>query len=370
LYSTKERSTSPSVYAPYLTWAYAITSRYGITQAAGIKTVIYTNLVMPESPSWEYSSIATTYSAVRARNCSGTITKTYGGKGYLQDPRKSGASTYASAVLLYYVKNVLASNPGYSHPYNLVFVDNAGPLYGASPMPCNYSPSTWGSALDSSLAPSGQPLILNSLSASVSSVPTMVQRLKGSNIVGGEYEHCFNDNQWTAEEQAQILTIAQEKSQGKAPGAGFWCYLDGTKADATTVLPLRMFAYASFLLTYDVRYSVFQESFSTPSTFAVYPETGFVPMGPASIPTSISNLQKSGGVYVQRYSSCYYRGTLKGQCEIAVNPNGYKASVPNPAGLKHRMVISGYGILDGGTVSFTGTAQSSLAPNTAEILVP
>jgi hypothetical protein len=370
LYSSTEKTTSPATYAPYLTWAYAATGRYGVTQSAGIKTVIYTNLVMPESPSWEYSSISNSYSTVRARNCSGSVITTYGGKGYLQDPRTSSAGSYASSVIKYYVNSVLSANSGYSHPYNLVFVDNAGPLYGASSTPCNYTASTWGSYLDSSLAASGQPVILNTLSTSISNVSTYVQRLKGSNIVGGEYEHCYSDNQWTPEEQAQIQAIALVKSQGKAPGAGFWCYLNGTNASAASSTTLRMFAYASFLLTYDPNYSVFQESFTTPSTFKVMPETGFVPLSPMTTASSITSLLSSSGVYVRRYSSCYYRGVLKGQCEIAVNPTTLTRSVPNPAGLKHRMVISGYGVLDGGTVSFTGTAATSLAPKTAEILLP
>jgi hypothetical protein len=166
---------------------------------------------------------------------------------------------------------------------------------------------------------------------------------------------------------SQLQTIALLKSLGKAPGPGWWCYLDNTTASASTVIPYRTFAYASFLLTYDPNYSLFQESFSTPSTFKVMPETGFVPLNPVKHPTQISDLQISSGAYVQQYSQCYYRGTLVGSCEIAVNPGTSTASIPNS--YPHSMVISGSGVLDGGTVTFGGGPITSLAPNTAAILI-
>jgi hypothetical protein len=275
-------------------------------------------------------------------------------------------------VINYYVNKAIASNPGYSHPYNLIFVDNSGEPYGATPMPCDFTDSGYGSALDADLAPSGQPVLLNTLSTSSSLISTYVQRLKGSNVQGGEYEHCFDDRQWAPEENAQLQAIALVKSEGKAPGPGFWCYVDGSQGSMTgsLAIPSRMYYYASFLLTYDPNYSVYQVAFSTPSTFKVFPETGFVPMNPASTPASISSLMTSTGAYVQRYSACYYRASLIGQCEIAVNPGSTTVSVPNPAGLAHSAVLSGGGVLDGGTMTFGGGHVTSLAPASAAILVP
>jgi hypothetical protein len=252
-----------------------------------------------------------------------------------------------------------------------MFVDNNGPLYGASTTPCNYSASTWGQAFDNAISTIGQQFVSNSLATTDTAMQTYVNRLAAPNIIGGMFEECFNDGMWTAEEDSQLETVALLKSEGKAPGPGWWCYLDNTSADGTTVLPQRLFAYASFLLTYDPNYSLFQESYSTsPSTFSVFPETGFVPLNPASTPSSVAGLKSSSGAYVQSYSACYYRGGLIGACEIAVNPGSTTVSVPNPAGLSHSMVLSGDGVLDGGSVSFNGAAVSSLGPQTAAILVP
>ncbi len=369
LWSSQESSTNPAVYAPYLTWAYPLYTKFGVTQASGIKTVLYVNPLMPQT-NYEYSDITGSYSSVRASTCGGSTITTYNGKGYLADPRTANAASYMSDVIHHYTSLVGTENAAYAHPWDLVFVDNAGPLYGASATPCGYDPSTWGSALDASLASSGEPVILNSLSTSVSAVPTYVGYLKGSNVSGGMYEECFANGLWTSEEEAQLQTIALLKSERKPPGAGFWCYLDNTSADAATMTTQRLYAYASFLLTYDPDYSVFQESYATPSTFKVMPESGFVPLQPVTQPVHIADLQTISGAYVQQYNACYYRGMPVGSCEIAVNPGTSTVSIPNPRGFQHSAVLSGEGVLDGGTMSFTGAAPGLLTPGTAAILVP
>lgn len=371
LWSSTETSTSPSVYAPYLNWAYTLNSRAGMTRSAGIKTVLYTSPMMPNSNTYEYNELNGTYAAVKARTCSGTIVKTYSGTGLLADPTRSGTSSYFQNIVNHVTSAVSAANPGYSHPWDLIFIDNDGPLYGASATPCNYSATTWGTAQDSQLATTGQKFILNSLSVADSNVPTYVSRLKGSAIAGGEFEECFMTSLWASEEDAQLQTIALLKSEGKPGGAGFWCYADNTKAAAYTATAQRMYIYASFLLTYDPNYSVFQESFSTPSTFKVMPETGFVPMSPVSVPSAVTGLATSTGAYLQRYNSCYYRGSLIGRCEIIVNPSTTSyVSVPNPWALHHSMVLSGNGVLDGGSVSFSGAVPSRMGPKSGLILTP
>jgi len=250
-------------------------------------------------------------------------------------------------------------------------VDNNGSLYGASATPCNYDPGSWGQAFDTAIATVPQSFVTNSLAANDTQTQTYVNRLSAPNVIGGVFEECYNDGMWTAEEDSQLETVALLKSEGKARGPGWWCYLDNTNADGASVIPQRLFAYASFLLTYDPDYSLFQESYTTtPSTFQIFPETGFVPLNPASVPSRVSELQTNTGAYVQSYNACYYHGYLLGYCEIVVNPTSSTVSVPNAKGLAHRMVLSGDGVLDGGSASFTGTAPSSLAPQSAAILVP
>lgn len=370
LYTSTETNTSPSTYAPYLSWAYTLYSKMQITKNAGIHTVLYTSPVMPNSNTYERNELATTYTSARALTCGGSVVTTYNGTGLLSDPTKSSAGSYYQNVMNHYM-SMARSATKTTQPWDLIFVDNDGPLYGASTTPCNYNPTTWGRSQDSVLAATGQKYILNSLSVADSNVSTYVDRLKGSAVAGGEFEECFMTSLWASEEDAQLQTIAALKSEGKPAGAGFWCYADNTSASASTVIPLRKYIYASFLLTYDPNYSVFQESFATPSTFKVMPETGFVPMNPVTTPSGVTGLLTSTGAYLREFNNCYYRGSSLGRCEIIVNPSTTSSvAVPNPWGLHHSMVITGAGVLDGGTVSFGGSVPSTMGPKSGLILTP
>ncbi|HLI95338.1 MAG TPA: hypothetical protein VKT72_04525 [Candidatus Baltobacteraceae bacterium] len=372
LTSSTEMRTSPAVYAPYLSWAYPIYSRSGLTRAYGIKTVLYTSPIMPDRSTYEYDTLEGSYPSGRATTCSGGLVTTYNGAGLLSDPTKSTTTAYFGNVVNHTISMVEESNPGYSHPWDLIYIDNDGPLYGASSTPCNYNPITWGSAQDAALAVTGQKFILNSLSVADDNVPTFVQRLGGSAIEGGEFEECFMTALWSSEEDAQLQAVALLKREGKAGGAGFWCYADNTSALGASSIGERMYIYASFLLTYDPNYSVFEESFTTsPSTFKVFPETGFVPLSPVITPTASSSLETSTGAYLREYNSCYYRGSYVGKCEVIVNPSTTSyVSVPNPWGLHHAMSLSGGGVLDGGYASFAGAAPTSMAPKSGLILTP
>lgn len=368
LWSPTKRATDPSTYAPYITWAYPLYSEGSAVRAAGIKTIWYVNPVMPQRGGYEYSLLTGRYAGVQAKDCNGNTVITYNGRGLLADPRSAQAAAYYDDVIDWYIRNKIRGGP---HNWDAFFIDNNGPLYGASPTPCNYDPVSWGRAFDRAIAHIDEPVVTNSLAARDEDMPKFVDRLSGSNIIGGMFEECFTSSLWTAEEDSQIQTIALLRRQHKPAGPGWWCYANNTTTPGVQAIAQRLFIYASFLLTYDPSYSLFQESFSSPpSTFSVFPETGFVPLGPATAPSNIGDLQSSGGAYVQSYRWCYYRKKLVGACEIAVNPLGGTVSVPNPQHFAHSMELSGGGVLDGGTVQFNGPAVTTLGPKNAAVLVP
>lgn len=369
LWSKTEITTDPQIYAPYLTWAYPTYSRFGAVRSAGIKTVLYVNPLMPHTHTdYDYIRLSRDYPQAQARDCQGNPVSAYQGTGLLLDVRNAQARAAVNAVVGDYVTRVTrdGESPG---AISAVFVDNANSFYGVSPMPCGFNQAAWTAAMDAALSEIRYPVIVNSLSVHPNQVPAKIAGVRGRSVTGAMYEECFNDRQWIAEEKAQIETVAELRRLHKPPGAGFWCYLNGTTADAAAAVPQRLFAYASFLLTYDPAYSVFQESFSTPSTFKVMPETQFVPLAPVVAPASVEQLQSSGGAYVREYRYCYYRGAPVGACEIAVNPGGGSVPVPNAGSYRHSMVIAGEGVLDGGSVRFDGGVPSQLDAQSAAILV-
>lgn len=366
LWTPTERQTDPRIYAPFLTWAYPLYSEAAQVRAAGIKTIFYVNPVMPQKGEYEYNQLTEQYAGVRAKDCSGNDVITYQGRGLLADPRSPQAASFYANVIDWYINSKIRAG---GRNWDAFFVDNNGALYGANPLPCNYDAKAWGRAFDRAIARVNEPIVTNSLSASEDKVPAYVDRLSAKNIIGGMFEECFTSRLWSPEETSQMQTIELFKREHKAPGPGWWCYANNTSAQGSQSIPQRMFAYASFLLTYDPQYSLFQESFkSDPSTFKVFPETGFVPLGPATKPQSIADLQAPGGAYVQSYAWCYYRKKPLGSCEIVVNPGHGTVEVPDE-GYRHSAVLRGGGVLDGGSMSFDGPRLDDLAPGTAAILI-
>ena len=205
---------------------------------------------------------------------------------------------------------------------------------------------------------------------------SLVPLLNVPNVMGGMYEDCYGFNgsegmgtgdhtgglyqHWTVTENTELAALATGKI--------FWCY-GNMRGAGSSEIPLRLYAYANFLLTYGPN-ALYQTSQSTPSGLRIYPESGIVPRNPlVPAPADVASLKTSTGVYGREYADCYYRGTRIGACAVITNPdNG--SSHNNPyGGYAHAVVLSGAGVLDGGTASFNGSVPSSLAPLTAAILV-
>lgn len=370
LVTRQQAAADPQEFAPYVTWAYPLTSNFSKTQRAGIKTVLYVNPLMPE-PGNRFEFKRSQELAVNARDCNGNPVRTYAGTSYLLDVREPGAAQFVRETVDSYIDRIASYAPSGPAPVDLIFVDNANSFYGVSAMPCTFNAAAWTDALDAALAGTKYPLVLNTLSTSAARVPEKVRAIAGRNVVGLMYEHCFLDRQWSAEEIAQIDTIALLRKLHKAPGPGFWCYVNGelSRNEASTVTTQRLFQYASFLLTYDPAYSVYQTAYqSPPSTFAVLPETQFVPMDPQIPVADLDDLRTSGGAYVQKFQYCYYRHKLVGACMVAVNPGTSPVDVP-VTGYTRSMVLSGNGVLDGGEVRFTAKPTPTLQPQTGAILL-
>ncbi len=197
LLTATEETSSPSRYAPYLTYAYTSMNRLGVTQASGIKTVIYSSAFQPNGSLYELGALRTSYSGAEAKTCSGSTIVSYGGSGLLTDPEKGAFPSYFANVVSHYAATARAANPGYAQPWNYIFMDNDGPLYHVSGTPCDYNLSSWTSHEDAAMAASGQHFVLNGLSVAPSDVPTFVNRLAPSYVSGGQFELCYVTSLWS-----------------------------------------------------------------------------------------------------------------------------------------------------------------------------
>jgi hypothetical protein len=148
--------------------------------------------------------------------------------------------------------------------------------------------------------------------------------------------------------------------------------MERNTADGSQNTASRIYAYASFLLTYNPSLDVMWEDFATTSGLHVFPEEQLVALDPVvATPTSVASLELSGGAYGRQFSECFIAGNFVGPCAVAVNPNN-GTSVPFPfPQFTHTLTLTGYGMLDGGTLSTQGAAPPEyLSGSQAEIVFP
>lgn len=357
-----------SSMTPYVTWSMTDESHAAMLRAAGIKTQIYVNFwrnYSSDNPSVGYTDLKPggAHAAAEALNCSGTpvYDSNYGG-GYEADPRSSAAFGHAQTVVNY-VTGEYGSN------YDAIFSDDTGAVNGVT-LPCNYSESTYDQAVNTVHGALGVPMWINALGAAPNPA-NAVDLAQPSNVIGAMCESCYADDPsggdtiqtgtaWQNVENAEIGMVAQHRV--------FWDYARAA-GPAASETALRTYAYASFLLSYDPSYAMISEALSTASGFRVMPETLLVPLGPLATESSVAGYQAPGGAYFREFSACYYGGAFVSRCAVAVNPSASTEPVPSTS-YAHSMVLTGAGVLDGGTASFSGQAPSQLAPGSAVVLFP
>ncbi|MDQ6824198.1 MAG: hypothetical protein M3007_01895 [Candidatus Eremiobacteraeota bacterium] len=181
-------------------------------------------------------------------------------------------------------------------------------------------------------------------------------------IVQSMHSYGYSTDDWGQRENDELYLAAQGKQ--------FWC-LVGATGTASSETALRIYAYASLMLTYSLTstgYWTYWKT-ATPGQVEVYPETGLVPTNPvAGTPSSIISL-RAGNVYAREYKDCFYRGKDKGPCTFVVNPTTSTQNWPALSrAYAHTMTLSGGGVLEGGIASFTGPAPpATLASGSAVI---
>ncbi len=348
-YGTKRVSAAQA--APYLNWAQTTPQDSGPIHAAGIKTNFYTN---PNRTKVGDPLRNLVNSTAYAKTCS-NLNTTYVYKTTTQNIMAIGSTSLKSGYNSY----VNSRLSGYH--IDAVFEDNkyALSVYGESirpGMPCAYSDTTWVTQAKELTQAIKYPTIFNGLSGTNGhDVSKGVQLMTSPSIIGGTWEGCYatyttipeiTDWRWQATENTEIQVQAKDKL--------FFC-LERNGLAASSAYAARLYTLGSFLLAYNPSYAVLWEEFATPDGLPIMPESQFVPLDPVRAqPTAISQLKSSYGPYYRQYNRCYYKGALVGACAIVVN--GDLASERFPlSGYTHTMLLRGNGVLDGGTVSFTGT---------------
>jgi hypothetical protein len=358
-----KNNVSPSQAAPYLDWAEVQGADANAFSAAGMKTVLYTdpNRTYPGQPMY------TTDESTFAHDCAGNRITIRGRAGptYQMDP--------SSAHLLQLWTSWVdwALNGGVH--YDVIFDDSADSVHNGSALPCGFDQTSW--TLASNLMNAGlrKNIIFNGLGtlADGTSKPPPSIGLNPS-VIGGMLEGCYGNISSSDPLPKKVVWQNYENSELTMSTLHKTFVCRGMKSTpAETALALRMYMYASFLLTYDPSSSIISEKFSTPSNLEIEPESGLVALNPLiTAPADISGLSTAPFTYGRQYASCYLNGQAIGSCAAIVNADGPKHEhpFPWPGVYSHTLVLNGAGVLDGGTASVNGPAPgANIAGTTAEI---
>lgn len=357
-----------SAYSSTLNWA----ETYQGTRVAavGIKTILYTNPNRTQQGDPLFNSTEATF----AHACSNSRIVEPGKTPplYLMNPIASTKNNLPTLYKSYVASQIAGNATNPPQHYDAVFDDEAFDWIDLSAMPCNYVPSTWASGYINEMKVVGHPVFYNGLGnfgANVSISPS-IQLNPGA--IGGMGEGCYAAQwnprlaygaYWTAFENTEIAMAQQNKI--------FICYANDVTAPSNAIAS-RLFAYASFLLTYNLSTSMIWEYYGGTTVYSVQPESQLVAMSPAvATPSNVSSLKTATGAYGRRYNACYIAGKSVGACAVVVNPDNKAAHAFPYTGYHHTLLLAGGGILDGGTISTSGPAPpSSLATTSAVIAFP
>lgn len=158
------------------------------------------------------------------------------------------------------------------------------------------------------------------------------------NVAGANHEGCFNSaayggrvsnakGAWADEADGLLADLPFRKYS--------LCMMNGPPAAGN-----RLYALASWWLTYDPRYSVAAPISPAPDGNAVFPEYAIVPSVPkeSAAGGSIRALYRDG-VYVREFERCYQDAQPIGGCAAIVNPGTSRQSIPALSGRYTRMLI-------------------------------
>ena len=186
------------------------------------------------------------------------------------------------------------------------------------------------------------------------------------NVLGVNFEGCFSNGDlglmsvrggaWSRMERA---LLADERFRKYVV-----CMMSGPFDPAQ-----RIYALASWWLTYDARWSVAAPVTRAADGYAVYPEYDLVPMDPdRSAHTTVAQFE-TGGVYVRTFARCYDRGVPIGACAAVVNPGLVPHALPRSMrAFAHALSLENRSVYTGGTVAWQPRSSNTIGPISGEIL--
>jgi hypothetical protein len=362
--------------ASVLTWAITDDRFAPAVHAAGMHTAFYTDPHRLSPNGFPMAHAVPGDERAYYHNCDGSRVRT----SYDGTLTQNVGDLASPALLTFWNAYIDAHQRATGAAYDAVWEDDAGPLgefYQPfdTPLPGCWYPGDARYADEQRAfdAHAHLPVIFENLAnhhgAHVSDAVALVA---APNVVAGLLEFCFANGYggrdarakeagtiWRVEEETVVRVIAERRM--------LICYDYPSGAADAAAYDQRGYIAASFLLTFDPRWSVLAEQVETPSGVDAEPESAFVPLDPVrAAPQSIEDLRTATGAYAREYRACYLHGRLLGGCAIVVNPDAHlPVFFPFRDGYRRTLRIAGRGAIagiDDGTIALGAAPATLVAP--------
>jgi hypothetical protein len=191
--------------------------------------------------------------------------------------------------------------------------------------------------------------------------------LKNPNVAGANHEGCFSSAYYRGKVD-DSNGLWQQTADGLLADLPFkkfsLCMMNGTPTASS-----RLYALASWWLTYEPLYSVIAPIAPDAAGNTIFPEFDIVPLKPsATARTSIRALAR-GSVYVREFATCYQGGSPIGACAAIVNPSQSSQPLPKLRGqYKRELVLDDASAATGGRAYWRPFSTGTLDPVSALIL--
>jgi len=211
-----------------------------------------------------------------------------------------------------------------------------------------------------------KPLVLNGYDPTTGMPSYGGAFLRPSFVWGASHEGCFRRPDGTVKSEGHGDWILESNSllANTAMRKYAMCFMLGTPRPET-----RVYALASWWLTYDPQWSVAAPIDPVPHETALLPEYSIVPASPRTTARDVRELRSASGAFVREFRACYQDGRLAGACAAVVNPTAHEVAMPRLGTPYARsLLLNADDVLHGGRATWVRGVAATIAPASAAVL--
>lgn len=223
------------------------------------------------------------------------------------------------------------------------------------------------SGVDGMMAAAAKPVIINGVDPGTLQPAYGGAMLTAPNVIGDNVEGCFLESDKSAPLSGEEWRkMADGRLAVTALHRYALCMMQG---DGLKDPVKRLYALASWWLTYDPNWSVIAPVSPGSDGIAIFADEEIVPAEPLRTARSSVEELRSGGVYAREFARCYEASRPIGHCAAIVNASDSSVTIPHlTQGYSQSLDLSSRSSYGGGTNVWSRDVPRELGPVHAVIL--